>query len=291
MPEKTSTLHERLDRSFEFQFGPTIYSLSTRTHIMGVLNVTPDSFSDGGSFNDVDRAMRRALQMIDEGADFIDVGGESTRPGSDPVPLEEEIRRVVPVIRQLSGMTAIPISIDTYKSKVAEAALAAGAVVVNDISGLTFDDEMKHVAARYHASVVIMHIKGTPKTMQENPEYVDVVAEVAAHLLQNAGKARDAGIGQVLVDPGIGFGKTLEHNLELMRRLKELKQLGYPLLAGPSRKSFIGKLLDLPVDQRLEGTAAAVTACILNGANVVRVHDVKEMKRVAVVADALKSHS
>lgn len=272
-----------------FQFGSVRYGLSTRTHLMGILNVTPDSFSDGGKFFNAEKAVDHALAMADEGADFIDVGGESTRPGSEPLPLDEEFRRVVPVIEKLSKKISLPISIDTYKSTVADAALNAGAVLVNDISGLTFDDAMIETIARHHASVVIMHIKGTPRTMQQNPHYEDVVSEVAKFLVTQAQKAQAAGIAQIIVDPGIGFGKKLEHNLQLIRNLHEIANLGFPLLVGPSRKSFIGAILDLPANERLEGTAAAVTACILNGAHIVRVHDMKEMKRVAKVSDALKS--
>jgi dihydropteroate synthase len=281
-------MNTTVDRSFQFRFGPVTYDLSLRTHIMGVLNVTPDSFSDGGKFYTLESALARAREMLDQGADFLDVGGESTRPGSEPLPMEEELRRVVPVIDRLAKEVSVPISIDTYKAKIAEAALNAGAVIVNDISGSTFDPEMLQVVARHHASLVIMHMKGTPRTMQVDPHYENVVTEIAEFLHNQAAKARETGVGQIIVDPGIGFGKNLEHNLELIRRLGAFTDLGYPLLVGPSRKSFIGTLSSLPVDQRLEGTAAAVTACILNGANIIRVHDVKEMKRVAVIADALK---
>lgn len=256
---------------------------------MGVLNVTPDSFSDGGKFYALESALARAREMVDQGADFLDIGGESTRPGSDPVPLEEEIRRVAPIIERLAKDMTVPISIDTYKAKVADAALNSGAVIVNDITGLTFDPGMVDVVVRHHASVVIMHMMGTPKTMQQDPHYEDVTVEIADFLQKQALKARKSGVNQIIIDPGIGFGKKLEHNLELIKRLAELRRSGCPLLIGPSRKSFIGMLLNLPVDQRLEGTAAAVTACILNGANIIRVHDVMEMKRVAIIADALKT--
>lgn len=276
-------------KAFVFQFGSVQYDLSARTHLMGVLNITPDSFSDGGKFFSTEKAIDHALAMVDDGADFIDVGGESTRPGSELMPLEEELRRVLPVIETLSGKISVPISIDSYKAKVADAALSAGATLVNDISGLTFDEAMAETVARHNASVVIMHIKGTPRTMQQNPQYENVVAEVASFLKTQAQKTQAAGIAQIIVDPGIGFGKTLEHNLQLMRNLHEIAKIGFPLMVGPSRKSFIGTILDLPASERLEGTAAAVTACILNGAHIVRVHDVKEMKRVAKVADALKS--
>jgi dihydropteroate synthase len=272
-----------------YTFNRKMYDLSSRTHVMGILNVTPDSFSDGGRFFDAERAVERGLEMVRQGADFLDIGGESTRPGSEPVSEEEELRRVVPVIERLSRQTEIPLSIDTYKSNVARKALAAGACIVNDISGMTFDLSMMGIVREYGASVVLMHILGTPKTMQQNPVYEDVVKDVHDFLAKQASIAREGGIRQILIDPGLGFGKALDHNFELMRRLDVLGDLGYPVLVGPSRKSFIGKLLDLPVDQRLEGTAAAVTVCILHGAHIVRVHDVKEMKRVAVVADALKA--
>ena len=271
-----------------FTSGSELYDLSSRTHIMGILNVTPDSFSDGGRFFDPDRAVERGIELEGQGADFLDIGGESTRPGSDPVPEEEEIRRVVPVIELLSKNVRIPLSIDTYKSAVAAQALDAGACIVNDISALTYDARMIDVIAERGASVVLMHILGIPKTMQIYPVYTDVVREVYSFLERQCTLARERGISQVIVDPGLGFGKELQHNFELMRQLEVFRGLGCPLLVGPSRKSFIGKILDLPVDLRLEGTAAAVTACILRGADIVRVHDVLEMKRVAKVADMLK---
>ncbi len=275
--------------SHVFKFRSVSYDLSQRTHIMGVLNVTPDSFSDGGVYFDVERAIARGQQMANEGADFIDIGGESSRPGSEPITDDEELRRVIPVIDRLAKTVSIPISIDTYKSKVAGKALNAGAQIVNDISGLTFDSNMVNVVREFEACIVLMHMKGTPKTMQKEPSYGDVVEEVAGFLAQQAGIARKEGIFRVFVDPGIGFGKTVQHNLEILKKLRRFAQLGYPLLVGPSRKSFIGKLLDAPVEGRLEGTAAAVTTSILRGANIVRVHDVREMKKVALVADALKN--
>jgi dihydropteroate synthase len=255
---------------------------------MGILNVTPDSFSDGGRFFEVSKAVERGMQMAEEGADIIDIGGESTRPGSQPVTEDEEMGRVIPVIERLVREVKTPLSIDTCKARVAEAALHAGASLINDISGMTVDPQMVDVAQRHSAAVVLMHIKGTPKTMQEEPHYENVIREVYEFLSIQSAKARENGIRQIIVDPGIGFGKNLGHNLDLIKGLKTFSLLGCPVLVGPSRKSFIGKLLDLPVDERLEGTAAAVTACILHGANIVRVHDVKEMKRVARVADALK---
>jgi len=256
---------------------------------MGILNVTPDSFSDGGRYATIDEAVAFALQMVEDGADVIDVGGESTRPGSNEVLIEEELRRVVPVIEQLAKRTAIPISVDTYKSQVAEQALNAGATIVNDISGGSFDVHMFDVIRDHLASAVLMHMKGTPKTMQEHPAYENVTKEVHQFLAEQAQSARAKGIQQIIVDPGIGFGKNLRHNVQLLKELSALKAIGCPVMVGPSRKSFIGEILDLPVNERLEGTAAAVTASILNGAHLVRVHDVKEMKRVARMADALKA--
>ncbi len=275
---------------FIYKFRSRTYDLNARTYIMGILNVTPDSFSDGGEYLDSDQAVRRGEILAGEGADIIDIGGESSRPGSDPVSLEEELRRVLPVIKGLAKKISIPLSIDTYKSDVAKAALEAGAEIVNDISGMTSDPRMSDVAATYDACVVLMHMKGIPKTMQKEPSYVDVVNEVSAFLGDRADQAQRHGIRKIILDPGIGFGKTMEHNLELLRRLRELTRHGYPILVGPSRKAFIGKLLDAPVDERLEGTAAAVTVSILRGANIVRVHDVRQMKRVAIIADALKSN-
>jgi dihydropteroate synthase len=270
-----------------YTFGSVTYDLTARTYIMGVLNVTPDSFSDGGSFLDSELAIRRGREMVDEGADFIDVGGESTRPGSDVLPADEELHRVVPVVEALAKSIDVPISIDTYKSAVAERALDAGAVVVNDISGLRFDPLVAEVVARRQASIVLMHIQGTPKTMQIDPHYENLIDEICSYLQDGIRIAESKGIEQIVVDPGIGFGKTIEHNLEIVRRLKEFQRLGYPVLIGPSRKGFIGKILDLPVDQRMEGTAAVVAASILNGANIVRVHDVKAMKRVTRIVDAI----
>lgn len=275
-------------RRLLYRFGSFEYDFSTRTYIVGILNVTPDSFSDGGRFLNREAAIEHALRMVDEGADIIDIGGESTRPGSDPISVDEELRRVLPVIEGLRGKINIPISIDTYKAPVARRALEAGATIINDISGLRFDPELVDVAAELGASVIIMHMQGTPKTMQENPTYNDVVTEIKSFLNERARIAESHGIRQIIVDPGIGFGKKLEHNLEIFRRLNELTELGYPVLVGPSRKSFIGMLLNLPVDSRLEGTATAVAASILNGAHLIRVHDVQAMKRVSVVADAIK---
>ncbi len=271
-----------------YKFGKVEFDFSKRTYVMGILNVTPDSFSDGGRYFTLDSALEHAMKMVEEGADIIDVGGESTRPGSEPVPVEEELRRVIPVIRELAKRTEVPISIDTYKSEVAKQALDNGAIIVNDISGLRFDEKMAEVVAEYKASLVLMHIKGTPKTMQQNPEYKDVISEIYSYLSESVDLAVGAGIRQIIVDPGIGFGKRLVDNLEIIKRLREFKSLGYPILIGVSRKSFIGNILNLPVDQRLEGTAGAVAISVWNGANIVRVHDVKEMVRVVRIVDAIK---
>ena len=270
-----------------FDFTTARYNLSERTHVMGILNVTPDSFSDGGKYYDIDKAIRHGLAMVEDGADFIDVGGESTRPGSESIPIDEELRRVIPVIERLVQETEIPVSIDTYKSAVAEEALAAGAVIVNDITGLHFDAQLADVVSRHGASIVLMHIKGAPRTMQDCPEYQNVIEEICSYLREGIRIAQSKGIEQIIVDPGIGFGKNLSHNLEIVRRLSEFHRLECPVLVGPSRKSFIGMILDLPVEERLEGTAAVVAVSIMNGANIIRVHDVKEMKRVASVVDRI----
>lgn len=279
-----------------YTFGCTAYDLSSRTHIMGVLNVTPDSFSDGGKYVEPRAAVERALQMIEEGADFIDVGGESTRPrggaygeGSDPVEVEEEARRVVPVIEALVKKTSVPVSVDTYKSAVAQKALDAGACIVNDISGFTFDEAMPEVVSRARASVVMMHIKGTPKTMQQNPEYANVVEEVAGFLKDAAARAESAGITQIIIDPGIGFGKTVAHNLSLIKNTRRFASLGYPVLVGASRKNFIGKILGLPVTERREGSLAAAVVAATGGAHILRVHDVLETKRALMIADAIRA--
>jgi len=269
------------------------YSLdfSRRTYIMGILNVTPDSFSDSGLYFDRSKAIKRALRMAEEGADIIDIGGESTRPGSEPLAIEEELKRTVSVIEALSKELAIPLSIDTYKSIVARRALDAGASMVNDISGLRFDPRMANIVSEYKVPVVIMHIKGTPKDMQKNPAYEALMAEIIDSLREGIRLALESGISEdkLVIDPGIGFGKTFEHNLEIIHSLFNLTLLEKPLLVGPSRKAFIGRVLgDVPPTARLEGTAAAVAISIMNGANIIRVHDVKEMVKVARVADAIK---
>jgi len=271
-------------RKFSFDF-------SKKTYIMGILNVTPDSFSDGGLFFDRSAAIKQALQLVEDGADIIDIGGESTRPGSETVPPEEEIRRTIPVIAAIAKEINVPISIDTYKASVAQMALDAGASMVNDISGLRFDPEMTKVVSEYKVPVVVMHIKGKPKDMQIDPVYEALIPEVLDYLKGSIRIALDAGIpdDMIVIDPGIGFGKTFEQNLAIIHNLREFTLLEKPVLVGVSRKAFIGKILgDAPPGQRREGTAAAVAVSILNGVNIIRVHDVKEMARVAKVADAIK---
>lgn len=275
-----------------YKFNNLKYDLSSRTFVMGILNITPDSFSDGGKYFDKDIQMQRivvdAVRMEREGADFIDVGGESTRPGAQKVSAGEEIQRVIPVISEIKKHISIPISIDTYKHEVAEEALKAGAVIVNDISGFQFDDKIAEVTKKYNASCILMHIKGTPKEMQNNPVYGNVIEEIKEYLSKSVSIAKEAGIEQIIVDPGIGFGKTFAHNIEIIRKLNEFKSLGYPVLLGLSKKRFINEIYESNIDERGEGTMAANTVGIMNGANIIRVHDVLENKRAALTADALK---
>jgi dihydropteroate synthase len=265
--------------------------LGERTMIMGILNVTPDSFSDGGKFTVPELAVEEGIRMAEEGADMIDIGGESTRPGSDPVPKEEELRRVIPVIRGLAGRIDIPLSVDTMKAAVAREALAEGAEIVNDVSSMGSDECMANVVAAAGAAVILMHMRGTPKTMQTgNLTYRSLRGEIIAFLQYHIEKAKERGIEpvQIMVDPGLGFGKTATDNLRLIRHLGELRVLGRPIVTGASRKSFIGHVTGGNPQERIEGTSAAVTTAILNGSRVIRVHDVAEMKKVAVMADALR---
>ena len=272
------------------RFNQWIREENPATLIMGILNVTPDSFSDGGMYYDATQAIEFALQMAEEGADIIDVGGESTRPGAKTVELQKECDRILPVIEGIRTKSDILISIDTYKSEVARQSIATGAGMVNDISGMTFDPNMVDVIKDSGLPVVIMHIKGTPKNMQKKPYYEDLMQELTEYFEERKKFARAKGIldQQIILDPGIGFGKRLQDNFQLLRELKKIVDMGFPVLIGPSKKSFIGLTLDLPVDQRLEGTAAAVTTGILKGARIVRVHDVKEMKRVALITDSIR---
>ena len=268
--------------------------LGERTLLAGVLNVTPDSFSDGGNFFNLEIAVDAALTIERAGADILDIGGESTRPGSTGTPAAEEIARVLPVIEALRGRLKIPISIDTQKASVAEIALGAGAEIVNDISGLRRDARLADVAARHRAPIILMHMRGTPHTMQKTPFARDALKDVCSGLRESVALARKAGIAksQILLDPGIGFGKSYAQNYELIAKLGEFAKLGYPLLVGTSRKGFIGATLRgreklLSVEKRIWGTAATVAASILNGAHIVRVHDVEEMVQVAKVTDCV----
>ncbi len=259
--------------------------------VMGVLNVTPDSFSDGGRFLDTDKAIARGLKMAAEGAAIIDIGAESTRPGAEPVSMDEQIKRVVPVIEALCKRTEVPISIDTNSSEVAKAALEAGAAIINDITALS-DERMGELAAEEQVPVILMHMRGTPATMQIEPEYKDVVSEVRRFLLNKAKQAEQFGIPKerIFIDPGIGFGKTLVHNLLLLRNIDKFITTGYRVLVGTSRKSFIGKITDKnKPDERIFGTAASVALCVAGGVSIVRVHDVAEMVDVVKVANAIVS--
>ncbi|MCC7201334.1 MAG: dihydropteroate synthase [Nitrospirae bacterium] len=264
--------------------------MSNNVRLMGILNVTPDSFSDGGLFYDYEKAVSRGIELEDDGADIIDIGGESTRPGAPAVPFDEEARRVIPVIETLARRVSIPISVDTYKSGVARLAIEAGASIINDVSALRFDPEMINVARDRHVPVILMHMLGNPMDMQSNPVYDDVVTEVHIFLKERIQYAVDNGISKtnIIIDPGIGFGKGLTHNLLLMKHLRTFKDIGCPLLVGPSRKSFIGTILNQPAWGRLEGTAAAVAVAIMNGADIVRVHDLKEMRQVAAMVEAIQ---
>ncbi len=275
-------------RNWRLVFREKTYDLSQRTYIMGILNITPDSFYDGGRYLTLEKALRRAEEIAEEGADFLDIGAESSRPGSSPISAKEEINRlraVLPVIRQ---RLKIPISCDTTKSEVARFALEEGCEIINDISGLRFDPRIAQIIVRYNAYCVIMHIKGKPKTMQRNPRYKDLMAEIYSYLEEGIRQAKEKGIAEerIIIDPGIGFGKKYLDNYEILRRLRELTGLGRPILVGPSRKSFIGLTLNLPPEERLEGTIAASVIARLNGANILRVHDVKSIKRAMMIVDA-----
>jgi len=266
-----------------------VLPISERTCIMGILNVTSDSFSDGGMYLDPERAVEKALAMSAEGVDIIDIGGESSRPGSERITAEEELGRVMPVIKALRNVVNVPLSIDTWKSAVAEAALAEGVAIVNDITALRGDRDMARTIARFDAGVILMHMKGEPQTMQDKPFYEDMMKEVASYLSGAIALATEAGIdrAKIIIDPGIGFGKTLEQNLEILRDLRRLGVLDKPIMVGTSRKSFIGKLTGKDAGKRVFGTAATLAAAVMNGAHIVRVHDVDMMRDVTRVTDAI----
>lgn len=281
-------------KTFRLKLRSSTLLLGPRTLLMGVLNVTPDSFSDGGKFFDPQKAVDQALAMERDGADLLDIGAESTRPGSQPVTSAEELLRLLPVLRALHALLKIPISIDTRRAEVAEPALAEGAQIINDVSGLRHDPKIAHIAAKHRAPLILMHMRGKPGTMQKKPFARDVLRDVTRGLRASAEQALRAGVArsQIVLDPGIGFGKSFEQNYELLRSLPRLAALGYPLLVGASRKGFLGATLahngkPAPPEQRIWGTAATVTASILNGTHIVRVHDVAEMVQVARVSDRL----
>ena len=288
--DRISSLLDTLDGpgASVLRAGPHTLDLAEHVHVMGILNVTPDSFSDGGEFLRPTAAAEQARRMIDEGADIIDVGGQSSRPGSQPVSEDDELERVVPVIRKVREEWDGPVSVDTYRARVAEEALAAGATMVNDITAFSAEPRIAGVTARAGAAAVLMHMRGTPATMQQDTAYDDLMGELAFFLGAAVDRALAAGVGgdQIAIDPGIGFGKTTEHNLAILRRLPELAVLGRPILVGPSRKSFIGNVLDLPVEERLEGTLAAVAYAVVQGARILRVHDVRPTVRVARMVEA-----
>ncbi|MBD2559538.1 MULTISPECIES: dihydropteroate synthase [Nostoc] len=261
-----------------------------RTYLMGILNVTPDSFSDGGEFNTTSAALVQAQALVAAGADIIDVGGQSTRPGAKQITLEEELDRVLSVLQVLRPEISVPISVDTTRAAVARASVEAGADIINDISGGTFDSEMLPTVAELSVPIILMHIRGTPQTMQQQTDYQDLLGEIYSFLARQIGVATAAGIDldKIIIDPGIGFAKNYEQNLEIFRRLRSLTRLNCPILVGASRKSFIGRILNQPDPKaRVWGTAAACCAAILNGADILRVHDVQEMRDVSLVADAL----
>ncbi|ANB59433.1 dihydropteroate synthase [Anoxybacteroides amylolyticum] len=257
-------------------------NIQQKTIIMGILNVTPDSFSDGGKFNAIDRAVEHAKQLVAEGADIIDIGGESTRPGAEKVPLEEELERVIPIIKAVANEVNVPISIDTYKAEVAKQAIEAGAHMINDVWGAKADRNMAEVAAHYRVPIILMHNR--PK-----PDYQRLIPDMISDLLESVEIVKKAGVKDeaIILDPGIGFAKTVEHNLQVMRHLEKFVKLGYPLLLGTSRKSFIGHVLDLPVNERVEGTGATVCLGIAKGVHIVRIHDVLPMARMAKMMDAM----
>jgi dihydropteroate synthase len=269
----------------------TLQDLGKRPLIMGVLNVTPDSFSDGGKYIDPDKAVDHALYMVDSGADIIDIGGESSRPGAESVSADEEIERVVPIIKKARKKIKIPIAIDTVKSEVAERAFDVGATMLNDISALRADENMADLAAGKEVHVILMHMRGTPNDMQKNTEYNDIIGEISAFLNEMALKAMEKGIKRekIIIDPGLGFGKSVDGNFTILKNLDKFCKLGYPVLVGASRKSFIGKTLSVELDQRLEGSIAAACYAVLNGADIIRVHDVNETRRAIAIIEKIST--
>lgn len=279
----------------KLEWGRWSLNLSARPLIMGIINVTPDSFSDGGDYYSFEAATAQGLALAEAGADILDVGGESTRPGAEPLSLDQELDRVMPVIEALAGRTSVPISIDTYKSAVAVEALEAGASMVNDISAGRFDPEILRLAARAGVPLILMHMKGQPRNMQDNPIYDDLVGEIKDFLADAARRAEEAGVDRdmIVLDPGIGFGKTFDHNLILINRLKELTELGYPLLVGPSRKAFLGHILGgVPPKERDAATAAVIALAAYNGASILRTHNAGLARQtLSVVAAVMEGHA
>lgn len=267
-----------------------LLDIRKKTWIVGVLNITPDSFSDGGRFLDSGAAIDQAMRMVEEGADIVELGGESTRPGADAVPVDEELRRILPVLRELRPKLAIPVAVDTYKPEVARVALDEGADIINDVYGIRGEGRLASVVAEKRAGLVIMHMKGTPQDMQIEPRYNDVVGEVSAFLTDRVAFAEQKGVDpqSIIVDPGLGFGKRSQDNLALLRHLAALHRLGKPIMVGPSRKSLVGEVLKLPVEQRQHGTAACIAAAVLHGAAFVRVHEVRPCAQLVRMLDAIR---
>lgn len=282
-PDVHSPLRRQKVQFSTWRVGESVWQTGSRPLLMGIVNVTPDSFSDGGNWFEPENAVEHALKLATDGADILDIGGESTRPGAAPVDLHEELRRTIPVVQRVRDQSPLPISIDTYRAEVARQALDAGATIVNDISGLTFDPQMINVCAASDCGIVCMHIQGTPQTMQIEPRYDDVVAEISAFFSERIQTLADGGIDpqRVVLDPGIGFGKTADHNLEILSHIAAFRRLGRPVLIGHSRKGFLKKLLNRPVDERLFGTIGVAIAAAMQGADILRVHD------IAAVRDAI----
>lgn len=285
-------MHTNTSASGVFVLSGRVLPLVDRVHIMGVLNVTPDSFSDGGRYVNPDAAVAHALSMVEQGADVLDIGAESTKPGAVPIDEAEERRRLIPIVRSICRQTTIPVSIDTTKASIAQQALDVGAVLINDISALRFDARMGDVVAKSGAGLILMHMQGNPQTMQDAAQYTNVVEEVRDFLKTRLDAAQKAGIhpDRILLDPGIGFGKNCQHNLVLLDRLDAFHTLGRPLVVGVSRKAFIGKILGRPIDERLMGTAGAVAVAVMKGARIVRVHDVGPIRDVVKMIEAIQSH-
>jgi dihydropteroate synthase len=291
----TDSIREALQNLFKTHFPlrcrKRTFTLGKRTLVMGILNITPDSFSDGGLYFEKEKAVAHGVRMFEEGADLLDVGGESTRPGSKPLGLEEELRRVIPVVESLAKVVDVPISIDTYKSPVAQRAIEAGAEIINDISGLNFDPAIVQVAVKEKVPLILMHMRGIPETMQKDVRYDSLFSEILNYLKESIIRAESGGVDpqQIIIDPGIGFGKTVEDNLKIIKNLTEFRVLGKPILLGTSRKTFIGKILNAGTGERLEGTLSSIAIAAFNGAHIIRCHEVLQAKRTTAIADAVRN--